>query len=70
MARVPIMRIVLGNDKKIGRKGKWLSSIKKAFSPDSKDKKNKGSRPVGGTSAGMTSSSTQMVSKQTPSSLR
>ncbi|OMP06830.1 hypothetical protein CCACVL1_01433, partial [Corchorus capsularis] len=25
----------------MGRKGKWLSSIKKAFSPDSKDKKNK-----------------------------
>ncbi|OMO72093.1 beta-amylase 7-like protein [Corchorus capsularis] len=64
-------RFVLENDEKMGRKGKWLSSIKKAFSLDSKDKKNKGSRPAGGTSAGMTSSSSQMVLQQTsPSSLR
>lgn len=27
------------NDKEMGKKGKWLSSLKKAFSPDSKEKK-------------------------------
>ncbi|CAK7342964.1 unnamed protein product [Dovyalis caffra] len=30
----------LGNDKKMGRKGKWFSSVKKALSPDSKEKKD------------------------------
>ncbi|KAJ4844734.1 hypothetical protein Tsubulata_016295 [Turnera subulata] len=33
------MRVELGNDKKMGRKGKWFASVKKAFSPNSKRKK-------------------------------
>jgi hypothetical protein len=31
-------RIALRNDKEMGRKGKWFSSVKKALSPESKEK--------------------------------
>ncbi|KAL2345029.1 hypothetical protein Fmac_006314 [Flemingia macrophylla] len=34
------MRIKLRNAKKMGRKGNWFSSVKKALSPDSKEKKD------------------------------
>jgi len=35
-----LKKVELGNDKKMGRKGKWFSSVKKALSPDSKEKKD------------------------------
>jgi hypothetical protein len=34
-----LKKVELGNDKKMGRKGKWFSSVKKALS-DSKEKKD------------------------------